>query len=289
MKSMTAFSKAITNNKKYLINVEIKTYNSKNIDYAFFVPKEYMFLKDKIQKIVSSKIKRGRVELRFFIERKFNEAYNFELDIKKLKAYKKAISKIDKLLGTKTNLSTSFLLKESKIIKENLKIDEEFQIVEKTIFKAINELDKMRKKEGTFLSKDILKRLKFIETNINKIEKKLPPLLPKYKAKLKKRIEKFNIDKIKIDDNRLYQEILFFADKIDVTEEIVRVKSHIQQFKSILKENIPIGQKLTFLLQEFLREFNTITSKVTDDKITHIIVNLKTEIERIREQVQNIE
>ncbi len=287
MQSMTAYSKIIENN----IEVEIATYNSRGLDCHFFMPKEYTFLKDKIQKIISKKLNRGRVDIRIFIKRELSDNFAINLDTNKLKIYKKALSDIDKVLNTKTKLTASFIFKHSKIIDEELSfnVDEEFEEIQKIIEKALTKLCAMRKKEGTFLSKDISKRLKIIENYLKKIEERAPKLIEIYKEKLIKKLDKHLDKKFEIDQNRLHQEILLFTDKIDITEEIVRAKSHLKQFKTIIKKTEPIGTKLNFLIQEFLREFNTIASKVSDDKTSHIVVDLKTELEKIREQVQNIE
>jgi len=164
-----------------------------------------------------------------------------------------------------------------------------WDIIKGCLAEAIADLIAMRKREGDFLARDIAKSLDYIEKNVDQINEEAIDLLPYYQERLKERISVLTEGTIEIDPERIAQEAAFLAIKSDISEEIIRVKSHIQQFHMLMNSEEPAGRKLNFLLQEINREFNTMGSKIGKANLSHIIVNVKSELEKIREQVQNVE
>lgn len=285
---MTGFSSKEFSIDSLNLSVEIKSYNHKYLDIYIKLPKYLNFLEASIRKEVSESLKRGRVEV--FVNVQESGLTN-PIDMNKFSDTLELIKTLKKNFKIKGDVSIEevFLLKEYFMGgAENYYFDKEFQEKFLTLFKALlKNFIKTRADEGKIIQKDVLKRLTFIENKIKELKKQLPAIKQKQKEKIKKKFEE--IFKIGVDKNRLEQEIVYLLDKTDVTEEITRLEGHFKNFKKISKNDDAIGKKLDFYLQEIFRELNTLSVKSQDYNISELIIDLKTETEKIRELIQNVE
>ena len=291
--SMTGYGKRELENSDISISVELKSINSRYLEVNHKIPRLFLDDEDAMLALVRKKLLRGKIILNVnytllndnlnqinLNENKVNEYINIAKKLHKSKVFKDELT-IDRLLTLPEVISTS-------TTSSNISYK---RILSKSINDAISDLINMRVKEGANLSKDILARLKKIKKDLALIvkisERSQKEILKNYKKKIKLLFQ--DNDKIILDDNRLLQEIVIFMEKKDIHEEITRLQSHIDLFVDcIAKGKNEKGKRMTFLLQEFLREINTIGSKTDNIKTSHLVVNIKTEIEKIREQVQNI-
>jgi len=289
---MTAYAMAEKKVNELTVLVEIRSYNSKYLDISLRFPHGYDSLENKIKEMISGSITRGRLEIKLHIKDESEKAVAFEIDKPKAAAYHKALLDLKHLLNMEKDVPLEFVAGAMGIIRpaETEKdLDVQWPVIQDCFHEAIETLKEMRQKEGTFLEKDFQKRLDFIEESINRIEKESGDLLTYYMERLEERIRVLTKGIIELDTGRIAQEAAILSDRSDISEEIVRAKSHIKQFREILSEEESSGRKLNFLLQEFNREFNTIGAKAGNTKVSHTIVSVKSELEKIREQVQNVE
>jgi uncharacterized protein (TIGR00255 family) len=292
IKSMTAFARLEQIKDQPNISIEIRSYNSRHLDIALRIPHSCLPLEDKIKGVVSERIVRGRIEIAVQVREDSDEAFGFEINEATAAAYHKALVQLKERFNIGTEISLDLFAGASGIIKPaELERDMEtlWQMIKDGLIDALNDLDEMRSREGSFIRQDFSKRLDYIEQCINKIEKNTGDLLLYYQDRLKERIAVLTNGMIEIDSGRIAQEAALLADKSDISEEIIRAKSHIKQFREIMSSNEPGGRKLNFLLQEFNREFNTMGAKAANVNVSHIIVDVKSELEKLREQVQNVE
>ena len=291
--SMTGYGKRELENSDISISVELKSINSRYLEVNHKIPRLFSDDEDAMLALVRKKLLRGKIILNVnytllndnlnqinLNENKVNEYINIAKRLHKSKVFKDELT-IDRLLTLPEVISTS-------TTSSNISYK---RMLSKSINDAISDLINMRAKEGANLSKDILSRLKKIKKDLALIvkisERTQKEILKNYKKKIKLLFD--GNDKIILDDNRLLQEIVIFMEKKDIHEEITRLQSHIDLFVDcIVKGKNEKGKRMTFLLQEFLREINTIGSKTDNIKTSHLVVSIKTEIEKIREQVQNI-
>jgi len=292
IKSMTGFADYKIEVKDISAFVEIRSYNSKHLDIIVRTSYLYRGLESKIKNIVSGKITRGRVEISLRVINDSETIYAFDVNEKKAKSYYEALVKFKKLLDIPGEISLELMIGAGEMIKPaeiETDMTEEWGIINKAVNGALLEIDTMRQREGDFIAADFKKRLLYLHDAINKIENEAIDLIPFYQERLKERIAILTKGVVEIDPSRIAQEASFLADKSEISEEIVRAKSHIEQFITIMDSDEPAGRKLNFLIQELNREFNTMGSKAGNSKVSHIIVEVKSELEKIREQVQNIE
>ena len=289
MFSMTGFGKAEYKNG-YELTVEVKTVNNRFLDILPKYPKSFLIFDDLIRKTVQSKLTRGRVEL-FFT---FNDARDVEkelsTDLPLAKAYYNSSIAIAEFLGVENDLTVSRIMRMPDVISHiasDIDEDQIRDILTSTLSEALDNLNVMRKTEGEKLKADLNDRINEVERLVALLELNAPTVAENYRKKIDERVRNI-LGATQIDEARLLQEVAIFADKSNVDEEITRLKSHISQFRKILlAENA--GRKLDFLVQEFNREANTVCSKANDVEITNTALLLKCEIEKIREQIQNIE
>ncbi len=292
IKSMTAFSQASHTSDTISAEVTIRSYNSRHLDMAFYSPESCQIFEDDIKKIVAKSHQRGRVEIRLSIRDDQKDQDLFEVDEPRVTAYFQAVKKIKDNLELADDISISHILSARNMIvpsKKEADTKKIWEAVAPAIETASLALDQMRKQEGENLYKDLLGRMEYIEKNLADIEKDAGGIPDVYKKRLMDRITRLTSDTDVIDPVRITQEAAMLADKSDVSEEIVRLHSHIQLFKEILDAEESQGRKLNFMIQEFNREFNTIGSKAGKASLSHRVVDLKSELEKIREQVQNVE
>ncbi len=289
MKSMTGYGRADYSVDGINLTVEIKTVNNRNFDFNAKMPRIFISLEDAIRKCVGEFVKRGRVDLFInFSDRRENKM-PVEVDFAKAKEYYDALKSISEKFNVPFDCTASFLMKSPDVLVEEIKADaEDFkEAVLDTVKKACESLNAMRFVEGEKLIADMLSRMEVISDLRDKISLRAPLVTAEHKEKLRTRIEEALGD-VKIDEARLLNEVAFYTDKVNIDEELTRLSSHVEQFKSIVKKE-GAGKKLDFLMQEFNREANTICSKSNDVEVTSFALSLKNEIEKVREQVQNLE
>ncbi len=292
IKSMTGFGRGESFNELQNFNVEIKTVNHRYNDIIIKMPKHLNYLEEEIKKLIKAKILRGRVEVFIKLEYDEGSASKVNVDLPLARAYRDAIQELQDDLGMEDILNIRDLLRFTDIIKtEKIEMDEDetWNILKSALIDAIEEVVLMREKEGIELSNDIKVQVEKIETYLEEIQSRSGTVVEEAKEKLELRISELLDSEYEIDEEKLANEIVFLADKSDINEEIVRFKSHIDQLLNTIKEDDAVGRRLDFLIQEINREVNTIGSKSSDIEITRNVVNIKSEIEKIREQVQNIE
>ena len=271
---------------------ESKPTTSRYLDVALRIPHPYLALEEKVKSMVGGKVSRGRVEISVQIKEASSEAYTYEVNALKAKAYLKAANQVKQSLGLETSVSLNMLLSVSDVIKPSEQprnIENAWSVVSICLQRALGELDDMRVKEGAFIEGDFNQRLERISRNLVQIKSQSGNLIDVYRDRLKERIQILTKGLVEIDPGRIAQEAAFLADRSDITEEVVRATSHIQQFRRVMEGTEPAGRKLNFLLQEMNREFNTMGSKAEKASVSHLIVDVKSELEKLREQVQNIE
>ncbi len=289
---MTAFSQASHTCDQITADVTMRSYNSRHLDMAYYCPESCQAFEEDIKKIITRQVDRGRVEVRLsLVDESVNQDL-FEVDDAMAASYYRALKKIKTDLnlpepvGLSEVLSGRNMIVPSKTRQDAQKI---WAAVAPAVEAATCQLDQMRQKEGENLYADLMKRMVYIEDNLKHIETDAAAIPRIYKQRLMDRISRLCADTDVIDPVRISQEAAMLADKSDVSEEIVRLYSHIKLFKDTLEAEHSQGRKLNFMVQEFNREFNTIGSKAGQASLSHRVVDLKSELEKIREQVQNVE
>lgn len=290
MFSMTGFGKAEYKNG-YEITVEIKTVNNRFLDIIPKYPKSFVAYDDLIRKTVQSKLTRGRVELFFTFTDTREREKAVNVDLMLAKAYYDASVKISDYLGIENDFTVGQIMRSPDVIDfsaddaadENLLADSIKTVLEN----ALDNLNVMRKTEGDKLKTDLLSHVDEVERLVTKIEKRAPVVAENFRIRIDERVRNI-LSGTQIDESRLLQEVAVFADKSCIDEELTRLKSHIAQYRKLMELDTP-GRKVDFLVQEFNREANTICSKSNDIEVTNDALLLKGEIEKIREQIQNIE
>lgn len=290
MKSMTGFGRARLERKNRTYNIEIKSVNHRYNDITVKMPKGISYLEEKVKKEISSKISRGKVDVYITFDNNSSEGKNIKINKEIASIYIKELKTLAKENDIKEDISVTEIFKFPDVLSiENVE-DEELIWSElyTCLDNAITSLMEMRKREGNKIKEDLEKRIEKISEKVNEISTYSTRLVEEYVVKLETRIKEIlNTDVV--DKDRLAQEIVIYADKCSVEEEITRLKSHMIQFKELINMDTPIGKKIDFLIQEMNRETNTIGSKSGNLLITNLVIDIKTELEDIREQVQNIE
>lgn len=288
MISMTGYASGDFSINELTFFIEIKSYNHRFLDISLKLPRFLIPLEVSLKKEISKVARRGKVDIYIAVQ---GIPVSSLIDKKRFKETYLTLKKLSEELGMggKIGIDSVFLLKEafiSSVEKMPLSSDLE-KVFFKHFKKIMNQFFKSKVKEGENLKKDIKSRFNFVEKTMKKINKLLPELKNKQKDKILRKLNE--IFKNDIEKNRLEQELVFYLDKMDVTEEVVRFDSHAKNFKKVLAQDEPIGKKLDFYIQEMIREINTLSVKTQDSKISELVVELKTEIEKIREQIQNVE
>ena len=291
MKSMTGFGRAKLEKNNRIYQVEIKSVNHKYNDISIKLPRSFSYIEDKIKKEIASCIERGKVDVFISFENYSNEGKQVIINHELVKEYMEQFRKLaqDNNLSLSipvtdiTKLADVLTLKESNINEE---------IIESELLEVLQEAKSsfvaMRENEGNRIKQDLLDRINKIDSKVQEISVHSTGLIEEYVVKLRRRLNEILKTDV-IDEARLATEVVIYADKCSVEEELTRLNSHISQFKELLEETKPIGKKIDFLIQEMNRETNTIGSKSGSLEITNLVINIKTELEDIREQVQNIE
>jgi len=290
MKSMTGFGRASleSNGKNYII--EIKTVNNKYSDITVKSPKRLSFMEDKIRKQIANRITRGKVEVLVSFFDFSNKSKNVVLNKKIAKEYIKQLREIADENNLSENISVVEIAKLPDILN-SIDSDNDEEIASEALQclnMALDSLIEMRKTEGENIKQDLLVRIERVQNLVDKIAENSKGIVEEYVSKLEKRVKEILKTDV-VDENRIAQEAVIYADKTSIEEELTRLNSHIVQFKELVNSDGPVGKKLDFMIQEMNRETNTIGSKAGSGEITKAVIDLKVELEDIREQIQNIE
>ncbi len=291
IKSMTGYGRneAVIDGKK--IFCEIKSVNHRYSDYSIKVPRNFGFLEDKVKRLASERISRGKVDIYIGIEYCETADRRIYLNTELAKEYISALSELREQTGLRDDISVMGVARFPDIFRaERLEEDEDklWEAVKGVVGAALDEFSAMRQREGERILSDLSARIEYMKTVATKIEERSPETVAEYRAKLYNKIEEI-LDGKDIDEARILTEVAIFADKIAVNEETVRLLSHFDEFYKIISADEPAGRRLDFLIQEINREINTTGSKANDIEIARYVVELKGETEKLREQVQNIE
>jgi uncharacterized protein (TIGR00255 family) len=288
---MTAFGRGEAMADGYRFTVELRTLNHRFCDIRIKLPRRYTDFEEQIKRKLSAHFSRGRIELNVVADEALDKVQHLMVDAKLAETYKRLLLDLKDKLGLEAGLSMDTLLyfRDIFVFRE----DEEsrgqaWKVMETALDQGLKQCIHMRREEGSAIEVDFGERLNQLETLSREVESRAPLVFLEVRDRLQKRIEEL-LGQGQLDESRLAQEVAILAEKSDITEEVIRFKSHIQQFRDLLKASGPRGRQLEFVLQEMHREINTLGSKANDVEIGQKVIQIKTELERFREQVQNVE
>lgn len=292
IKSMTSFGRAQSEEGKDLcFSIEMKSVNHRYLDINIRMPKTILSLEERIRNIISKRLNRGKVDVFINYKSYSNASGKAVLNMELAKSYYECLRTMADSLNIQDDISVTKIARFPDVIsieEQDENLEEIFNEIAPLIEHALNLMEEMRLREGTKLKEDILVKLELIENHVKEIEE-LADVVPKnYKKKLEERLNEL-LSGVDIDESRIALEVAIFSDKAAVDEEITRLKSHLNQMRNTLDLDEPIGRKLDFIIQEMNREANTIASKSSDISMTNIVIEIKNTLEKIREQIQNIE
>lgn len=289
IKSMTGFGKGEAESEGRRFLVEIRSVNNRYCDVGVRLPRRYSSLEGEIKKALSATVSRGKLDVTLTAEGSVGTAPGLEVNMPLAESYFSALCSLREKLGIEGEITVRDISSIPDVLRlkeESLDVKRDWPFILESINRAVDALNDMKKAEGDALASDIFGRLEKIVSSIDDVNKRAPSVIESYKERLAERIRGMGYEP---DKGLLAQEVASFADRCDISEEIVRLRSHLGQFKAIAVSHEPGGRKLDFLLQEINREVNTIGSKGNDADISQKVVDMKAELEKIREQVQNIE
>ena len=291
IKSMTGFGRAVAETDGYVITVEIKSVNHRYFEFSSRIPRQYGFLDDKLKSYINSRVSRGKVECYVSIDALNTEAAQVVVNNTLASAYVSALKELSKNYDLKEDFGASTVARfQDVLVVKKADEDEEkiWSYVKSVTDTALDKFIAMRTVEGEKMKNDISSRADYILSCVEYIEKRSPETVKEYNDKLVERVHDL-IGDVSLDEGRVIQEVAIYADKVAVAEETVRLRSHLDQLKAFINADEPVGRKMDFLVQEINRETNTIGSKANDVDIARKVVDIKAEVETIREQIQNIE
>ena len=290
IKSMTGYGKSSLSINSREYQVEIKTVNHKYIDVNIKMPRIISYLEEDVRKLVVSRIKRGKVDIQISFENYSKDGNDVKINTELAQIYIQSLRELAEAENLSSNIEVTEITKLPDVltIKSNLDEDETKEELLQVANEAIDKIIQMRKVEGEKISKDILDKIARIEQKNEEIFSLSTGLIEEYVVKLEARVKEL-LKTEELDKSRLMQEVVIYADKCSVEEEVTRLRSHIYQLRYLINSEEPIGKKMDFLIQEMNRETNTIGSKANNLEITNTVVDIKTILEDIREQIQNIE
>lgn len=289
--SMTGYGRAEQAFEQYDITVELRSVNHRYFEFSIRAPRQYAFLEDKLKKLCQSRISRGKVDMFLSIVSHDNEGVEVEVNHPLAKGYIDALSEIAETYGIPNGVNSAVISRFADVFTVNrVAVDEDklWSDVADVANRAVDAFIEMRRKEGEKLREDVLIHAQNILGYVAEIEAESPNTVAAYRSRLEEKMREL-LGNAQVDEQRLLTETAVFADKIAVDEETVRLRSHFKQLETMLSSNSAVGRNIDFLIQEMNREANTIGSKSQNVKIAHTVVAVKSEIEKIREQIQNIE
>ena len=292
LQSMTGYAQMESSADSLTVLVELRSYNSRYLDIVARLPHGYNNLEDRVRAQIGASLARGRVEARIQIDLSAGEQPGFEVNAPLAIAYHKALLTLNEQLGLSDPVRLEQILQLNGIITP-VEMAQDAEAVWPTLRsclgRALEALTAMRGKEGQHLAADIVVRVNKIASELDLIRSESHHLMPIYQERLKARIAQLSEGVVEIDGARIAQEAAILADRSDISEEITRAESHLKQIRILMDTDAPVGRKLNFLLQELHREFNTIGAKTEKAGVSHRVVTVKAELEKIREQIQNVE
>lgn len=293
MKSMTGYGRGECERHGRKFVVEIKAVNHRYCDINIKIPRMMLSYEEAVKRAIAAKVFRGKIDVFINYESSSENDVKITVNESVAKGYVSALNEIREKFGIDENIGLDLVARFPDIITVNKEITSEqagleiYECLMEAVNNAVSAFVEMREREGEALKSNILDKINFVINAVDKISERAPQVAADYRKRLEDKLKE--LDEIKADEQRILTEVLIFSDKACIDEEITRMYSHIEQMKSTLKESVPVGRKLDFLVQEMNREVNTMGSKSNDIEITNIIVDTKSEIEKIREQIQNIE
>ena len=289
--SMTGYGSAKGSVEGQEITVELKSVNNRYLDCSVRLPRNFLFAEDTVKQAVSAGVSRGKVDVFVSAQASQDSGTVVSVNEELARGYRDAVARIGETLGLESGLNAFSLARFPDVLTvERCELDKDkaAAALSDITAKAVEEFNAMREREGERLRRDMLGKLETIEGLVSVVEERSPQTVKEYRERLEARLRDILADR-SLDEQRVITEAAIFADRTAVDEETVRLRSHIAQFRTMLEEGSPIGRKMDFLVQEFNRESNTIGSKCSDASLAKVVVDLKSEIEKIREQLQNVE
>ena len=288
---MTGYGRGEVDHGGTRISVELNSVNRKQSDIVMNLPRDLAELEPRIRQTINEKISRGRMNVLVTLQESANGARKLALDIGLARSYHEAMLTLQKELSAPGEITIGTILQAPGVMRSperTVDAAEAWPVLQQALAAALGELIKMREREGKHLAKDLIHRLKVLRKEIKEVRALYPDVVKKYRSALLERIEKAGLN-LPVDDERLLKEVSFFADRSDVSEELTRLESHLAQFAHHLRKNEPVGRTLEFITQEIFRELNTLGAKSNAAAISQHVVACKSELEKIREQIQNLE
>ncbi|MCR5137470.1 MAG: YicC family protein [Oscillospiraceae bacterium] len=288
---MTGFGSAKGTAAGLPISIEIRSVNNRYLDIGVKLPRGFLFAEDRVKNVIQNRVARGKLDVYISIDSAGSEQTHIRVNETLAASYREAIFEIGSRFDLPLNLSALDLARFPDVMtpeKEETDQDRFAEELESLLEAALTDFNSMRGREGERLKQDLLSKVNGIEKLVDRIEERAPETLKGYRERLENRMREV-LSEPGIAQERILAEAAIFADRVATDEELVRLKSHISQFRLMMEQGSPIGRKLDFLIQEFNREANTTGSKCQDSEIAYLVVDLKSEIEKIREQVQNLE
>ena len=290
MRSMTGYGRGEAADDTAKFTIELNSVNRKQSEIAMNLPRDLAALEPRIRDAINSKVSRGRINAALHVQ-STNGAARLALDTELARSYHDAMRALQNELSAPGEVTIGMVLQAPGVMRspeQTIDAAKAWPPVEEALDRALLDLIKMREREGKHLAKDLIHRLKTLRSLINEIRAIHPEVTKRHRAALRGRLEDAGLD-IALDDERLLKEVAIFADRSDVSEELTRLESHLKQFAHHLRKNEPVGRTLEFMTQEIARELNTLGAKANDAEISQHVVACKAELEKIREQVQNLE
>ena len=288
---MTGYGRGETDHDGIKFSVELNSVNRKQSDIVVNLPRDLAELEPRVRQTINESISRGRTNVVITYHDGSGATRKLALDAELARSYHEAMRALQKELNAPGEITIGTILQAPGVLRvpeETLKAEEAWPAIEHALHTALAELVKMREREGKHLAKDLIHRLKAMRKRLKEIRTLHPEVVKKYRAALLDRIQKAGLP-IPSDDERVVKEVSFFADRSDISEELTRIESHLAQFAHHLRRNEPVGRTLEFITQEISRELNTLGAKANDAAISQRVVACKAELEKIREQIQNLE
>jgi uncharacterized protein (TIGR00255 family) len=291
LKSMTGFGRGESETGLGRITVEIRSVNHRYSDISIKLPRRLVPFEIRIKEMVRSEVSRGRIDLSVKLESQGEGKIQLSADLYLAEQYYRALETVREKLQLRDEITLGMLAGAKDLItgKEEVEdIGPYWQQIEPVLKRSFMAMDEMRRTEGFSIAKDIRERMERIHQEIEAIQRVFPPSVEAHRDRLRERLQSL-LNGLEVDPLRFQQEVAFLAERTDITEEIVRAKSHLEQFRTLIEKGEAVGRKLDFLIQEIHREVNTASSKANDAQISQRVVEVKSELEKVREQVQNIE
>jgi len=288
---MTGYGRGEADHAGTKISVELNSVNRKQSDIVINLPRDLAPLEPRIRMAINERISRGRMNVMVGLQERANGTGALALDTGLARSYHAAMLTLQKELSAPGEITIGTILQAPGVMRSpehSIDADDAWPVVQRALATALGELVKMREREGKHLAKDLIHRLKTLRKEIKEIRSLYPEVVKKYRGVLRDRLEKAGLD-LALDDERLLKEVTIFADRSDISEELTRLESHLAQFAHHLRKNEPVGRTLEFITQEIFRELNTLGAKSNDAGISQHVVACKSELEKIREQIQNLE